>query len=343
VNGSEPPGVQYNTQMIYWQAEMLPGKEYDIVVSYKAEGVNSFTYGLYKDRRLDELDVTVEVSGMRGTEVLDTSLTPTQSRAQGDGDTFTWDYTDLVANRDIRLELPRQLSFAQRVEELQDDFRTLGFLAPFWVGLFLISLAGILWLSDLRAGLEVYLLMGLGMALFYPLLTLLSGLVHLVVASVMALVVISALEILFLGMATGWNRGRLYAAWLLLIFLGLFSLGILTPFKGLLVTVGGIMLVATFMILYARRLMTSDAGQVAEVEYEPVAVPDEVEEEQEPEVFVLHCPNCARALADDHKFCPGCGYDLQFMARCGKCDYEQLLPEEGDQTVYCLRCGAKLA
>ena len=40
-----------------------------------------------------------------------------------DGELWTWHYEALIADRNIRLDLPARLSFAQRVAQLQDDFQ----------------------------------------------------------------------------------------------------------------------------------------------------------------------------------------------------------------------------
>ncbi len=357
VSGREPDGVIYTTQHILWGATLEPGRTYDIVVAYRAEGVNSFEYGLYKDRRLGELEVTVDVTGLRGSEVLDTSLPPTASDAKLQGDSFTWDYTNLVANRDIQLKLPQRLSFSQRVAALQDDFLTLGLLAPLWVGIFLASMAGLFWLEGIHLRLEVYLLAGLGLVLFYPLLTFMSGMIELTVGAIFAFLTIFVVEVVFFGLTLGWRRAGWRIAWLLLIVLGLFSLGVLTPWKGLLLTLGGILLVESFMLAYARRpkeetpepeVVAAEEVIVTEVEYAPVGSPhiDEFEQPEAPaspeeEVFTRHCLHCGRDLGDDYRFCASCGYDLQALRRCANCGYEQVIVE-GVQPTYCLRCGETL-
>jgi hypothetical protein len=99
----------------------------------------------------------------------------------------------LIANRDIQLLLPTRLSFAQRIAQLQDEFRALAGLAPFLVGLFVACLAGLFSLSGLRFHLEGYLLAGLGLALFYPFLTFTSGMMGIIPAAIVTLVVVSGL------------------------------------------------------------------------------------------------------------------------------------------------------
>lgn len=349
VNGTEPDRVSYTTQAIVYWLTMEANKTYDIVVTYKAEGVNEFQYGLYKDRRVNHLNVNVEVTGVRGTEVVQASLPTTDTGSTLTRDTFVWDYTNLVGNQDIKLKLPQRLSFAQRVTRLQSDFRDLGAMAPFLVALFVGGLAGLLWFEGQRLPFEVYLLMGLGLALFYPLLTFLSGLLPLWLAAILAVAAVLALEVVFLILSGKWTGIALQAGWLLLIILVFLSLGMLTPVRGLLMTLGGVLLVATFMFAVARRSLRGDLepapAEVEVADFEPVAAEVGYEEpaaiEPEADVFQRHCPNCGNALAEGDHFCSACGYHLELLHRCKHCDYEQSLPPQVEH-VYCLRCGEAL-
>jgi hypothetical protein len=142
---------------------------------------------------------------------------------------------------------------------------------------------------------------------------------------------------------------------LLLIFLGAFSLGILTPWRGLLLTGGGLLLVGVFMVLYARRPPAPEPEPVlppAEVvpELEPAPPPTDVVPEPEPalqpdddtpEPAGFYCPYCARALADDYGFCPGCGHDTSRFRYCTGCGHKQFVPVELEP-VYCSHCGQLL-
>ena len=358
VDGEEPPDAQYTTQSISWSTVLRAGEEHRITISYRADGANSFAYGLHHNQRSD-VDVTVTVSGLVGSEVPKTSLPLTASDLTDEGETFTWDYKDLIANRDIRLTLPARLSFAQRVARLQGDFRTLANLAPLLIGLFLASLAGVLHLSGVHLRLESYLLMGFGLALFYPLLTFLSALVNVAVAAVLALLLVSGLLLVFLSLAVGWRRIRWRVGVLLAIFLGAFSLGVLTPWRGLFLTTGGLMLVATFMVHWAgwaRRASTEPepeptptpaeigpAGRAGGPAPEPTMVDAEPPEAKaNPEPVGLYCPYCARELADDYRFCPGCGHDTSSVRRCAACGHAQFV-EADLAPAYCLHCGQVLS
>jgi len=351
VNGVEPPGVQYTTQQIRWQTAMQPGETYDVEVSYKAEGVNSFRYGLYKDRRLSDLDVTIQVKGLGGSEVLESSLPTTDHTTQLRGDTFVWQYSNLVGNRDIELELPQRLSFAQRVAQRQGDFRLLGSLAPFWVGLFLFSLAGLLWLDDRRLPFEAYVLLGLGLALFYPLLIFLGSLMPVLLAAALALVVIALIELMFLSLSGTWVYLVPRAGWLLLIIMGPLSLGLLTPVRGLLLTAGALLLVATLMFFFARRslrlqtvapqIAPVEGGQPDSAQAGPQGAPTPAAPSEEQAAPERHCPNCGRALGDADHFCAGCGYALQQFRVCAVCGREQIVPVDVE-AAHCLQCGSSL-
>jgi hypothetical protein len=336
VDGEEPSEAQYSLQGIGWHTKLEPGEEHRIAISYKADGANSFAYTLTQGQRSDVLDVAITVLGLEGSEVSRTSLPATSNEAANGGETFAWKYTGLIPSRDIQLSLPTRLSFAQRVAQLQNDFRLLAVLAPFLVGLFLASLAGVLRLSGLRLRLESYLLIGCGLVLFYPALTFLSGLFDIVLAAGLALLLVSGLLLAFLGLTAGWRQTWWRAGLLLLIFLGFFSLGMLTPWRELLLTGGGLLLVGTFMLLYASRPPTPEPEPVLTMEPEPAPTPKPVEVTPEP--TKRHCPYCGRALADDHDFCPGCGQDTSRTRHCAECGHEQFVPAELEP-AYCVHCG----
>ena len=223
VDGAEPSDVTYTTQAISWRTTLQSGDTHQVDISYKANGANNFAYGLPHDQR-SKIDVVVTIAGLSGSSVPRTSLPATDNASTGDSETFTWDYMGLIANRDIQISLPTQMSFAQRIALLQDDFRALASLAPFLVGLFVVCLAGLFSLKGLRMPLEGYLLAGLGLALFYPLLTFTSGMIGIIPAAVVTVVVISALLFIFLGFAAGWAKTWQPVGMLLLVFAGFSSL-----------------------------------------------------------------------------------------------------------------------
>ncbi len=346
VDGQEPPEARYSTQGISWQTVLETSQEHQIVISYKADGVNSFAYGLHQNQRSD-VDVTITVTGLLGSKVSSSSLPTTASKLIENSEIFTWSYTGLIADRNIQLTLPTRLSFAQRIAHLQDDFYTLSILAPFLVAAFLISLAVILHLSGLSLPLENYLLIGLGLALFYPTFTFLSGVINVIPAAGLTLLLISGLLSVFLGLVVGWRKVWWRIGLLLVVFLGIFSLGMLTPWRGLLLSVGSLLLVAVFMLLYARRPLISEPDTLVDADSKSEA-PLPQNEAPPPSESVLpppeatpvstHCPHCARLLADDFSFCPGCGHDTSYLHHCLGCGHQQLVPSELEQ-VYCLSCG----
>ncbi|MEA3307967.1 MAG: zinc ribbon domain-containing protein [Chloroflexota bacterium] len=343
VDDVEPSEVSYTMSGIGWNTTLEAGKERQISISYQADGANSFAYALNQNQRSD-VDVTFTVVGLTGSEVPQWSLPSTANELAEEGESFTWDYDNLIANRNIRLVLPSRLSFAQRVAKLQDDFLSLAILAPFLVGLALVSLSALCHLSDVRLQLPSYLLTGLGLALFYPLLTFLSGLMDVLLAALLALLLVSALVVLFLRRATGRRQVGWGVVWLLAIFLGCFSLGTLTPWRGLLMTVGSLLFVGGFMLLYARRPPALEPAPVPEpLAAVPEFTPEpELEPEPEPEPAGYHCPRCGLALADDYHFCPGCGYETESFSLCVHCGYKQFV-SAGLETGHCLRCGQPLA
>jgi len=348
VDGEEPVGVQFSVQGISWQAKISTDQEHKIVIDYKADGVNSFAYGLQQNRRSD-VDVTLTVLGLDGSEVPQSSLPTTDVVNLKDGERFEWQYTGLIPNRDIRINLPTRLSFTQQVAQLQDDFRTLGNWAPILIGLFLGSLAILLRFADIRLPLESFLMIGFALALFYPTLTFLSGLINVTMAAILSLAIISALVVTFLGLTVGWRLTWWRVGILLVVFLGIFSLGMFSPWGRLLVTGGGLLLVGTFMIAYARRTISPEPESKSELEpvmesepeSEPDITPVSPDEAAAPEPIRAHCPQCGRDRADDYAFCPGCGYDTQNLSRCDSCGHEQYTSPKAEKT-FCLHCGEQL-
>jgi len=349
VDGKEPSEAQYSVNGISWMTELQAGEEHTLAISYRADGANSFSYALEHDRRAD-MDIQFTVSGVTGSEIPRSSLPTSDTSFSPDEEVFTWYYPGLIPNRNILLELPTRLNFAQRVAQLQSTFRTLAGLAPFLVAFFLASLAVLFNLGKVRLRLEGYLLIGFCLALFFPALTLLSGVVNLSLASLLSFFAISGLIIGFLGLAVSWRQTTLRAAWLLVIFLAVFSLGLFTPWRSLMLVLGGILLIATFMLAYALRL------RIPEPEEELVTPSTDQEEsvrlsetenvisnvETDFEKIDLHCPSCGRLLAEDFLFCPGCGYDAQVIHRCEHCGHKQFIQADLKPT-YCIRCGQEVS
>jgi hypothetical protein len=333
VDGEEPPEVQYTVQGIRWQTAFKAGEEHKISVRYQAEGANSFSYALHRDRRSD-VDIQIAVLGINGNELDRHSLPPTGTEVDGSSETFTWNYDGLIANRDIKLALPTRLSIPQRVAQMQDEFRALAALAPILVGLFLASLAGLLHWGRVRLGPVAYLLIGWSLALFYLMLTFLSGRMGVIPATALAFLLISGLVLFFLGLVAGWRQTWWRAGWLLVIFLIILSLGILFPWGKPLLVCGGLLLLATFMLLYARRPVPP--------QLEPAPPSSSLPVEAPPEPVGRHCPHCGRALATDYGFCPGCGQDAQRFRACTGCGYEQFTSEDL-APIYCIHCGGSLA
>ncbi|MBN1430514.1 MAG: zinc ribbon domain-containing protein [Anaerolineae bacterium] len=343
VDDVEPADASYTTRAISWRTTLRSGDTHQVDISYKANGASNFAYGLPRDQR-SQIDVVVTVAGLKGSSVPRTSLPTTDTGSTGDGETFTWDYTGLIANRDIQITLPSQLSFAQRIALLQDDFQAMAGLAPFLVGLFVMCLAGLFSLKGLRMPLEGYLLAGLGLALFYPLLTFTSGMIGIVPAAMVTLAVISGLLFVFLGLTAGWKKTWRPVGLLLLVFAGFFSLGMLTPWRDLSLTCGGLLLLATFMWAYARRPVDvrSALGSEADTLPEQSADRDDALTSAQPATVYGYCMHCGQTLEDSYTFCPGCGHDTREIRRCRHCDHQQyVLPEA--ESVYCVQCGNRMS
>ena len=351
VDGEEPLDVQYSIEGIRWIAELEEGKGHQVSIGYKADGANTFSYALPYNQRSD-VDVSISIEGLTGASMPRTSLPPTATEVGESSETIAWVYGNLIPDRNIEVHLPTQLSFAQRVALLQDDFRSLAAAAPLLIGLCLLSLAAVMHFGQVHLKIENYLLLGCGLALFYPLLTFLSGLVNVVLAGALALLIMMGLSLLFLGFSTGQIKILWRAGLVLLIFLGVFSLGLLTPWRGILLTGGGVSLLGTLMLLYARRSSPPEAEPLLpldepEANPEPIPPIDEGEAKAEPMEALqksidvsppYYCPYCARQLEQEYQFCPNCGQKADQVHRCPRCGHEQFIPPELER-VYCLHCG----
>jgi hypothetical protein len=366
VDDREPLGVDYTTQGIRWTTQLDAGEERHVVISYRAEGASSFSYSLPRERRVD-VDVTATVEGLVGSESTRGFLRPTSAKAFENGEFFSWTYENLIADRDIQLVLPVQLSFAQRVAQLQNEFRALSRLAPVLILAFVVALAALFHLSDVRPRYEVYLMAAFGLALFFPLLTFISGLVDIPVAAALSMALVFALLIAFLGRAGGGGSTRWRIGLLLVIFLGFFSIGTLTPWRGLSLTVGGALLLALFMLLFSQRPIRMERSDqevpafpspeppTAEDEpgpnedlpaVEPTLDPEPPEEEEQSEFESgpaeptgPYCPFCGSALGEAYHYCPACGHKTDQIGACPTCGARQFVPA-GQEAVHCLACGA---
>jgi hypothetical protein len=299
--------------------------------------VGSFTYALDRNRRLENLDVAIVVRGLEGSQVPDDTL-PTTSEG---GEQFAWQYKALIADRNVRIELPTRPGFAQRVEGLQEPLHDLSLASPLLVACFVGCLAGVHYLTDVRLPLPHYLLAGLGFFLFYPTLTFLSGVIELPLAAAVALVVVTGLLVVFLGYAAGWRRAWWQALLLSAVFLGLFSMGLMGQWRGLLLTAGGLVLVGTFMVLSARRRGASPKSQISNITEsdtgdEPTV---ELEEAMPP---ARYCPHCGAELDEAFAFCPACGRDAKPFCCCSACGAEHYVSPEAE-LKHCPACGERIS
>ncbi len=340
VDGEEPRDVQYSLGGITWRTEVQRGEEHEIVVRYRARGAGSFRYALDHNRRIENVDVQIAVQGLDGGEVPDDSL-PTTSVENGAGEkTFAWQYEALIADRDVQVTLPEQMGFAQRVERLQEPLRALSSASPWLVALFVACLAGMHGLSGVRLPFLHYLLAGCGFFLYYPALTFLSGVLDLAPAAAIAMVAVTALLVVFLGRAAGW-RHSWQTLLLAAVFLGLFSLGLVSRWRGLSLTAGGLVLVGAFMLLLARHQVVKPQSPISSL----MAPSDEPETTEpvpvEKPAPARHCPHCGAPLDQAFAFCPACGHDAHGFHRCAACGATHYTPPETNIT-HCPSCGSQL-
>ena len=346
VDGEEPADAQYSLQGIRWQTTLSPEEEREIEVRYKAKGVGSFAYSLDHNRRIRNLDAEIKVRGAAGTQVPNQALAPSAHTPGDDGDVFSWQYQGLITNQDIAIELPARLSLSQKIEKMSPLFAGLSFLAPALMVSFLACLATALHLSAVRLRLEHYLLMALGFFLFYPLLIFLASVLGLTAAAALSLLVIGGLLLVFMRKVESSPQTWVYAAFLLAVFLGLFSLGLLTRWRGLLLTAGGILLVGFFMQLAARLKAREPAspptslGEESPSVVEAAVEGEETAEQVTEETFDKFCPRCGRGLLPDYTFCPGCGHDERAFLACQHCGRQHYAADR-ESLAFCPGCGTR--
>jgi hypothetical protein len=310
--------------------------------------VGSFRYALEHDRRLDNLDIEIAVQGLSGSEVPDDSLPTTAFEGAEGGEqfareTFTWRYKALIADRDVLVKLPTRPGFAQRVEELQEPLHDLSLASPLLVACFAGCLAGVHYLTGVRLPLSYYLLAGLGFFLFYPALTFLSGVIELPLAAAVALVVVTGLLVVFLGYAAGWRRAWWQVLLLSAVFLGLFSLGMMSQWRGLLFTTGGLVLVGMFMMLIARRRDANPQSQPSSLEGTGESDPgdESTVDSEEAASPVRYCPHCGTELDATFAFCPACGRDAKPFRCCPVCGAEHYVSPDAELN-HCPACGEEM-
>ena len=344
VDGEEPRDVQYSLGGITWRSEVQRGEEHEIVVRYRARGAGSFRYALDHNRRTENVDVQIAVQGLTGSEVPDDSLPTTSVENGAGGETFAWQYEALIADRDVQVTLAEQMGFAQRVERLQQPLRALSSASPLLVALFVACLAGMHGLSGVRLPFLHYVLAGCGFFLFYPALTFLSGVLDLAPAAAVALIAVTALLVVFLGRAAGWQR-TWQTLLLAAVFLGLFSLGLVSRWRGLMLTAGGLVLIGAFMALAARHQATKPNLQITQSPIPSSTEPQSVETletaPEEPPSPGRHCPHCGAALDEAFAFCPACGHDARGFHHCAACGATHYAPPEANVT-HCPSCGSQL-
>jgi len=357
VDGEEAADAQYSLSGITWRTEVESGAEHEIVVRYRARGVGSFRYTLDHNRRLENLDVEILVRGLTGSQVPDDSLPTTTVESTGGGEQFAWQYDALIADRDVQVTLPDRPGFVQRVERLRESLLRLSLSAPLFVALFVACLVGMHRLSGVRLPFHHYLLASCGFFLFYPALTFLCGVLDLAPAAAVALVAVTALLLAFLGRVAGWRRTWWQTFLLVTIFLGLFSLGTMSRWHGLLLTTGGLLLVGAFMQLIAQQWRQHPPEIEALEEIEPTSQESPAIEPQ-PEVGLApattspepvappppsrYCPHCGAPLDETFAFCPACGRDARLFRRCPACGSEHYVPPEADLS-HCPACGNPMA
>lgn len=342
VDGEEPENVEYGTRGIRWQDEFFSDEEHTITIRYKAEGAYTFTYELPKEQRTN-VDVEIAVKGLTGASVPDSSLPPMEIKNSSENERIIWNYSNLIDNRNIQVRLPSEPNFSQRIAQIQFELDNLIQASPLVVIATLLALAASFRMSGTQLKIESYLLLGLGLVLFFPLVTFISGLIGVFAGSLAALLITIGLLVAFLRETAGWERVGWRVVLILVVFLGMFALGQLTDWSGVLLTAGGVTLLGVFMVQYAQWQSAREKLEPEQaIEQPEETTPQPTSEPAAENHPTLHCPQCSHSLGEGINFCSNCGYDTKHIQRCKNCGREQF-PPAGFEVAYCLGCGESLS
>lgn len=345
VNGKEATQTRTSMRGITWAGWFKPEESKTIHVEYEAQGIDDYSYAVDHDRLNKYFRLVANVTGVDELELPNDCLRLREKKKIADGFQLTWFHKGLVTNRDIMIDLPDrepELTFAARLQKYADRFAVLCRVAPLFALLFIGAIGLSAWVGAPRLNAESHVLLALNFLLFFPLLIFLAGFTGVAVAFWISVGVIALLAVLY-----AWRTGGLGMLWRVVVFtgvfLGLFSYAVLHErWTGLLLSAGGIAVVALFMLSHA--LWPPEPR-------EPESPPDE---DRSPDRLVpapvgnphppaegSFCAHCGTALGEGFRFCPSCAQPVHETTACAACGAE-VCAACGREFKHCPACGAKL-
>ena len=210
VDGKEPEKLSYKQAGVSCELAFLPDQKHEIKVSYRAHGTEDFVYMLEHDERIKELNYAVTIKGVQRKPILPPKacLDPTTPLArQGDTYSVTWEYANLLTQRDILIQIPAPLFGGDIAHRMPYLIRT-GFVSLVLLALLLAS-GGVI--SGKRMGLGQFVLIVLPILMFYLLLLQFSKFMDLYLAFALAFVLMTVLVMVILqrqqGRRFAWTYG----------------------------------------------------------------------------------------------------------------------------------------
>ena len=342
VEGKEATSTRTTMKGITWAGWFKPGESKTIHVEYEAQGIDDYSYAVDHDRLNQFFRLVANVRGIDRLELPNDCLRLREQKRTADGFALTWFHKGLVTSRDILIDLPDkepELTLAARLEKYAGRFALLCRTAPIFALLFVMALALSSRLGAPKLSVEAHILLGLGFLLFYPLLIFAAGFTGVGTAFWIALAVITALKLLY-----AWRAAGMGMAWRVLlltaVFLGLFSYGILhARWTGLLLSIGGIVVVAFFMLSHA---IWPPPPPPTATEPPPMPPPPPVPPPVgDPAAGPKggFCAHCGMKLSEGFSYCPRCARPVHLTTRCSSCGAE-VCAECGKEFRHCPVCGA---
>lgn len=380
VDGHEPERIGYKQAGVSCELGFLPDQKHEIKVSYRAHGTEDFVYMLEHDERIKKLSYAVTIKGVQRKPILPakTCLDPTTGlQRRGDTWSVSWDYDNLLTQRDIILQIPAPIFGGDIGHRMPYLIRT-GFVSLVLLGMLLFS-GGVI--TSRRMTLGQIVLIVLPIVMFYLLLLQFSKFMNLYLAFLLAFLLMAVLVMVILGRQQGRRFAWTYGLFGLIVVVGMFSAAtLLTKGAGALVTLAVFLLVA-YLVYAAPKLPPFQARP--EPLYQPVPLPppphwadeampegEETEEgepegdrDEDAEAGVApapvtsatpvaapepppappshYCAYCGREVEDNFSFCPGCGKTASVTHRCEECGAE-ICETCAPSFKHCPGCGKTL-
>ena len=363
------PDAVYRQEGVSFETTFLPKQTKEIVVSYRAFGSEDFVFALDHGERMKQLDFSLSVLGAEHAPDLEASnsLEPTTPLARSeDGYTAEWSYQNLLTTLDVVVSVPEPFVGANVAQRLPALVRAgVASVLLLWL---LLALAAVTRRRSLGSG--QYLLIGVALVLFYPLVLHLSKYLPPTWAFIIAFVVVGALVLVTLRRALGLGFALVYGGFGLVTTLGMLSAAaLLTSGSGLLVTIALVLLLGFTMSMAprlsavlterseeARRLRAARGPMAGTAPGEPPTPgPDEdappaaanVVAEREPPAATQaepggrFCAYCGCEVARHFRYCPQCSREVLVTVECPSCGTE-ICRVCGTQYSHCPSCGAKV-